>query len=281
MYATLVSEVTIVAIISKISVGKKNKSRYNIFIDKGEGEEYGFSVSEEVLVKMDLRKGKEIDELDMMEISYQEDIQKAYSLALLYLSHRMRSEQEVVRHLKEKEFEDHIIKEVLHKLYQHKYLDDLAFAVALVRTRMNAGEKGPSIIRMDLAQKGVADQIVEEALTEYSDDLQFEHVSRQVAKLAKQKGKTSSVELKRKMEQTLIRKGFSPYIIAEAIQEAELDKDDGEEWAALMKQGEKAHRRYSKFEGYEYVHKMKAALYRKGFSMELIDRFIREQQEGE
>ena len=119
-------------VITKISVGKKNKSRYNIFIDKGNGEEFGFSVGEDVLIKMNLKKGKELDELDMIEIAFQDDIQKAYSLSLLYLSHRMRSEYEVSKYLKEKEYGDHVIKEVIHKLYGHGYLNDLEFAEALV-----------------------------------------------------------------------------------------------------------------------------------------------------
>ncbi|GAA3331694.1 hypothetical protein GCM10020331_089280 [Ectobacillus funiculus] len=44
------------AVITKIQVQKNNKERYNIYIDKGSGEEYGFSVDGYTLVKYNLRK---------------------------------------------------------------------------------------------------------------------------------------------------------------------------------------------------------------------------------
>lgn len=265
-------------VITKISVGKKNKSRYNIFIDKGNGEEFGFSVGEDVLIKMDLKKGKELDELDMIEIAFQDDIQKAYSLSLLYLSHRMRSESEVVKYLKEKEYGDHVIKEAIHKLYGHGYLNDREFAEALVRTRINSGDKGPVIIARELKEKGIKENVAEQALALYKSELQLENAAKHIQKGAKQKAGSSLIEMKRKIEQTLIRKGFPGSIIEEAMRDAVIEKDEEAEWESLVLQGEKAHRRYSKYTGYEYAYKMKGALYRKGFPIELIDRFIEEKQ---
>ncbi len=267
------------AIITKISVGKRNKSRYNIYIDQGKGEEYGFSVSEDVLIKMNLTKGMSIDELDIMEIAYQEDIQKGFSDALYYLSHRMRSETEVIRKLKEKEYEDHIIKEVIHKLYLHKFLNDEEFAAALVNTRMNTGDKGPAVIAQELRQKGISDLHAEAALKLYTRERQIEHAGKQIQKLAKKKSNASEIELKRKIEQTLIRKGYSSYIIEAAMQNIDLSQDDEQEWNSLKKQGEKAFRRYSKYTGYEFEQKMKSALYRKGFAIELIERYLEEIQQ--
>lgn len=275
----LYSEVRKVTVITKISVGKKNKNRYNIFIDQGKGEEYGFSVSEEVLIKMNLKKGMTIDDLDIMEISNQEDIQKGFSLSLHYLSHRMRSETEIVRYLKEKEYEDHIIKEVIHKLYNLQFLNDKAFAEALVRTRLNAGEKGPTIIKQELKLKGINEEYINLAMKLYTHDLQVEYAEKAINKLAKRKANTSTVELKRKIEQTLIRKGFSSFIIEEAIKSVDISQDENQEWESLVKNGEKAHKKYSKYSGYEYEQKMKSALYRKGFSIEQIEQFLEHNQQ--
>ena len=52
--------------ITKISAQKNNEERVNIFLD----EKYAFSVDLDVLVKFDLRKGKELDELDIIEIQF-------------------------------------------------------------------------------------------------------------------------------------------------------------------------------------------------------------------
>ena len=281
-YATFKGEVNDMTVITKITVGKKNKSRYNIFIDQGKGEEFGFSVSEDVLIKMDLKKGMTIDPLDAMEIAYQEDIQRAFTSALNYLSYRMRSEAEIKTHLKEKEFEEHIIKEALHKLAQLKYINDEEFANAFVQTRINAGDKGPIVVAQELRQKGIQSNHAESALQLYTKELQLQHVEKLIGKLLKNNNKLSIVELKRKIEQTLLRKGFSSYIIEEVFQNIEFSQDDDQEWESICKHGDKAHRRLSKYSGYEYEQRMKSALYRKGFAMELIERYLEEiQQMGE
>ncbi|WP_042351754.1 recombination regulator RecX [Bacillus massiliigorillae] len=265
--------------ITKIAVGVKNKNRYNIYIDQGKGEEYGFSVSEDVLIKMDLKKGMVIDDLELMEIAYQEDIQKGFSDALHYLAHRMRSEAEVVRKLKEKEYEEHIIKEVIHKLYTLKFLNDEEFAIALVNTRMNAADKGPVIIAQELKQKGISDVHAEAALQLYTNERQIQHAEKQILKLVKNKSNASTIELKRKIEQTLIRKGYSSYIIEEALRNIQISQDDEQEWNSIQIHGDKALRRYSKYTGYEFQQKMKSALYRKGFTIELIERYLEEIQQ--
>lgn len=59
--------------ITKISTQKKNTERFNIFLD----EKYAFSVDADVLVRFDLKKGKELDELDILEIQYGDDVQKS------------------------------------------------------------------------------------------------------------------------------------------------------------------------------------------------------------
>ena len=53
-------------IITKITTQTKRTDRYNIFID----EKYAFSVAEEVLLKFQLKKGKEIDSLLLSQIKY-------------------------------------------------------------------------------------------------------------------------------------------------------------------------------------------------------------------
>ncbi len=65
------------AVITKIEVQKRTKERFNIYIDKGQGEEYGFSVNQAVLIKHGLQKGLEIDEVEIANILYNEEVQKS------------------------------------------------------------------------------------------------------------------------------------------------------------------------------------------------------------
>lgn len=60
----------------------------------------------------------------------------------------------------------------------------------------------------------------------------------------------------------------------------DISQDDQQEWESLIMYGNKAHKRYSKYTGFEYTQKMKSALYRKGFPIELIERYLDEFQQG-
>ncbi|RLQ92382.1 recombination regulator RecX [Falsibacillus albus] len=257
-------------VITKISKQVKNDERYNIFLD----EKYAFSVDEEVLARLQLQKGKELEDEDLAEIQFQDDIRKGFNLALHYLSHRMRSEKEIETFLKGKEIEETIIPEILFKLKEYKYINDLEFAIAYVRTQMATTKKGPVIIRKELHEKGIQDHFIEESLKEFLFDHQLENGVALGEKVARQNKKLSEVQVKQKIEQTLIRKGFGWDIIQEVLDAVSYEKEEDEEWDAVVHQGEKAHRKYAKFDDFEYRQKMKQALYRKGFSMDLIERFI-------
>jgi regulatory protein len=260
--------------ITKITTQKKRTDRYNIFMDYGKGEEYAFSIDEEVLLKYQLKKGMEIDDFDMVDIQYHDEIQKTTSIALNFLSHRMRSESEVRCYLKKKEIEEPIIQEVVHKLYNYKYLDDLVFGQAFVRTQVNAGNKGPITVKLELKEKGLSDQHIEKALEEYPYGIQVEHAKTLVEKMKTKEKNTSENGLKQKIEQTLFRKGFPKDVTTEALQQIAIEKDSDDEWEALCFQAEKAHRRLKNYTGYEYEQRMKQALYRKGFQIELIEKYL-------
>ncbi|MED1204982.1 recombination regulator RecX [Heyndrickxia acidicola] len=259
-------------IITKISAQKTNTERFNLFID----EKYAFSVDADVLARFQLSKGKELSALDLTEIEYQDDIRKGVNSAIQFLSFRMRSEKEVRDYLKKSELDEAIIQEVIHKLFKRNYLNDLEFAKAYVRTQMNTAKKGPVILKQELQAKGINVHEIELALEEYSNELQVENAMALAVKTIKQNRKLAEKMVQQKMEQVLVRKGFMHHTINIVLEEAAYEKGEDEQWEAIMEQGRKAHRRFQKFEGFEYAQKMKQALYRKGFPIELIERFIEE-----
>ncbi|MFC3885365.1 recombination regulator RecX [Bacillus songklensis] len=263
-------------IITKITTQAKNSERYNVYLDYGKGEEYGFSVDEYVLVKFQLKKGRELDELDLTEIQYADDVKKAYNLALNYLSYRMRSKKEVHTYLKSKGIGEMIIQEVLHKLDDQRYIDDLEFAKAYARTQRSTTVKGPNLIRKELKEKGIADEYIDISLMDFSDNEQLQTAIKIADKTKGKNQKLSSSALRQKIEQTLQQKGYSFTIIQQLFHEWGVEKEEDAEWEALKHQGLKAHRRYEKYEGWEYERRMKQSLYRKGFAIEDIKRLLEE-----
>lgn len=257
--------------ITKITTQKKQSDRFNIYVNDGTGEKYAFSVDEDVLIKYQLKKGLELDEFTHMEVLYQDTIRKALSTAIQYLASRMRSEKEVRDYLKQKEVESPVIQEVIHRLYSLKYLNDEEFALAYVRTQMNTTDKGPNVVKVELKEKGIIPSILDNALQVYPYDLQLSKAIQLCHKAQKKKRNDSQFVFEQKLKQALSRKGYSFSIIDEAMSEMKKSVQDEEgELEAIKKQGEKAKKKFG-----EDVQKIKQFLYRKGFSIDEIEDYVR------
>ncbi|MRH44655.1 recombination regulator RecX [Aquibacillus halophilus] len=265
------------AVISRITTQKKNKHRYNIFLKNGQSEDYGFSVDEDILIQFHLRKGLELDKETTEQLLKKDSIHKTYSLTINFLSYRMRSTKEIREYLIKKEVEQEQIEVVIKRLLSEGLLNDKEFAEALVRTRVQTTSKGPMLVKKELIDKGILMTVADEALSFYTYEDQFEKATKWLEKKIRSSGKKSFRQQVQSIQQTLMQKGFTQDIIKDVLANIEDEKDDSEEWDAIVYQGEKLVRKYEKkFEGSELKQKVKATLYRKGFNFELMDRFIDE-----
>lgn len=261
-------------VITRITTQKKHRGRYNVYIDRGEGEEFGFGVSEDVLVTYALSKGKDIDEDQLKEIIFEDEIKTAFNLAVNFLSYRMRSVKEIQNYLRKKDIRSDVIDQVINRLEKQQYVDDAEFARAFVESRKRTSSKGPAVIYQELHKKGVPDGTIMKALERFSFDEQVTTATRFAEKQAKRHRNKSTRQMQQAILQTLIGKGFDRDVIEAAIQKTELEKDENDEWQALVVQAEKAHRKYQKYEKPEYEQRMKQHLYRKGFPFEMIERYL-------
>jgi regulatory protein len=259
-------------IITNIAVQPNSRERFRVTMQKENGEIYAITVDQDVLLQFRLKKGMEIDENSLQEIVYADKVKKTYNQALYFLSHRMRSEREVIHHLKKKGAHEDVIAEVLHKLRENKYVDDCEFALAYVRTQKQTAAKGPYVIRKELEKLGIAEEWIEQSLAHYSFAEQVETARSLYEKAKKQRTKQSARQWKYHVEQLLYRKGF-PQEVIDQVLSSEHDEKERQEWEALQYQG-KAHRRYEKYDSPLYEQKMKQALYRKGFPLEMIEQFL-------
>ncbi|WP_332691478.1 recombination regulator RecX [Halalkalibacter lacteus] len=267
------------AVIAKIEIQKRNKGRYNIFLSKGQKTEYALSVDEDLLLKYGLTKGLEIDEDQLIKLIDEDEKKKAYNLAIHYLSYRPRSILEMRQYLEKKEKEPRHIDQVLDHLVNQRLLNDEEFASAYIRSKRLTLMKGPLKLKQELKQKGVNDSIIDKALQSYSVLEQIDQLAKWLEKQqTKRSNKLSINAFKDKLSTQLLAKGFSHQVIVEAFKLIDFQSEQIEEWEAICFQGEKIRRKYeNKYTGWEYWQRVKQNLYRKGFSMELIDRYIEEE----
>ncbi len=156
-------------VITKISIQKNATDGYNIFLN----DRYAFSVDEQVLIQYQLKKGKQLSELELMQIQSEDEIRKAYNVATQYLSFRMRAKQEVRTYLERKEYEERVIDAVLQKLTDQQYIDDVEFATAYVRTYMSLVKKDQCMIERESKEKGVHEAEINQAMLLYKKEEQF------------------------------------------------------------------------------------------------------------
>lgn len=259
-------------VITKIQA-QKRKGRYNIFLD----DKYAFAVDEALLVKYLLRKDMEISPELQKQLESEDISRKAYQRALVYLNYALRSEKQVRDDLISHEFEEQA-DEVIELLKDQRFINDLIYAKSYVRTAFNINRKGPNLIERDLEKKGVSHQEIVEALEEYPKKEQIQNAFRLGEKMIAKSKKRSSRDTAIKVKQHLMQKGYDSEIIDEVLPELETEKNEEEEMEALRKHGEKAWKRYSKFDGYERRQKTKANLFQKGFAGEIINAFIEEKE---
>lgn len=264
-------------VISKITRQKNNPERYNIFID----DKYEFAVDENTLIKFGLTKGTVLEQHEIDEITYQDEIAKAFNKALGYLSFQMRSEYEVKKKLLDAGHGEAVVMEAIHKLEKLGFLNDESYSKALLETKKRTMKKGPRAIRQDMQKKGIDKSLQDKVLNSYSHEEQVALALDLAQKEVRGGSRKTPVQLKQKIQDQLMRKGYSFSVVSEVLEQVTLEKDE-DEWESLIDgQGEKIWRKYStKLTGSDLKMKVKQALYQKGFPVEIIQRFI-EMKENE
>jgi len=86
--------------------------------------------------------------------------------AAAFLATRPRSIGETTRRLRHLGYPQALLEEVVTRLVEVGYLDDESFARTWVESRDRARPRGESALRRELAQKGVARQVVDDVLGE-------------------------------------------------------------------------------------------------------------------
>lgn len=264
--------------ITKITRQKNNQERYNIYLN----DEYAFAVDEGILIKFGLMKGKTLEQFDIDEINYEDEIAKAFSKALHFLSFQMRSEYEVKKKLLDAGHGEAVVQEAVRKLESLGFLNDQTYSKALMETKKRTLKKGPRAIRQDLKKKGIDKSLQDEVLETFTHEEQLEIALQLAEKEVRAGSRKTPTQLKQKIQDVLMRKGYSFSIVSEVLERIELEREDDEWEELILAQGEKIWRKFSgKLSGTERNLKVKQALYQKGFPIEIINRFIEEKEQEE
>jgi regulatory protein len=147
---------------------------------------------------------------------------RAKNSAYRYLTYRPRSRAEIETKLREKEFDDEIVRQVIADLVRFGYVDDQEFARLWAQSRVRLRGFGRRRIERELTNKGIDRGIIKQIFAELFDgDSEFE-----TATLTAQKKLTTlrSVDRetrRRRLAGFLERKGFSFEIIGRVLRDTD------------------------------------------------------------
>lgn len=150
------------------------------------------------------------------------DFDYLYLRVLKFLNFRPRSEKEVREYLKKKlqkfpETDSSVTDLIIHKLKQQKFLNDEEFAKWLVRSRTEFRPKGKYIVRQELKQKGISQDIAEKVLNSDRNRSEKELAIEVLERKKKKYDYMEPQERFRKAGSMLARRGFDLEAIKAAI----------------------------------------------------------------
>lgn len=145
------------SIITSISVQDKDKTRCNVFLDG----EFGFALSVESVIKLRLKKGDELTEKQIKELTLDGEKSKGLYKGIAYSSRMLKMSKQVKTYLYSKGFSDNVVYYVVDKLKENGYVNDLLFAQRYIEC--NALNKGKRMLEYKLLEKGVSKSDIEKA----------------------------------------------------------------------------------------------------------------------
>lgn len=172
-------------------------------------EQYVCVVSESLVARWRLFKGRELTADDVAEIKAASSAERVMGDAYRLLGHRARSTEELRRRLLAKEHDDQAVADAIARLTADGLLDDVAFARSYVADKRRMDGWGAERIRRGLRELGVGSGVVDEALSEGADE-ETSELDRALAVLRKRGGPDQPLEAaRRRAFQALQRRGFA------------------------------------------------------------------------
>lgn len=196
--------------ITALKAQKRNPNRINVYLDGI----FAFGLAR--VVAAWLQVGQTLSEEKIDSLQNEDTLEVAYQKSLHLLGYRPRTENEVRRKLTEKGFSGEVIDSVSERLKSSGLIEDRQFAKSWVENRATFRPRSHRLMAIELRQKGVTDDAIQEALESSVDDatLAYEAAVRYSRRLSG----LEWGEFRERIYAYLRRRGFSYGTITAAMQ---------------------------------------------------------------
>jgi regulatory protein len=206
----------IYVLITQISKQKKDRKRYNIYLDN----EFYCGLYDDTIIKFGLCRGDEISEKKINEIVNFDEYIYGKKIAFDYLSYRIRTVSEIKKKLRSKKISDESIGKVLKHLAELGLTNDEEFAAQLVKEKIKNKPVGRKVLKQKLFEKGISKEVSENVLEKTFSEVDEKELA--MRNFRKYKPKLEGIEINSQKKKTfdyLARKGFDFDVIKEIINE--------------------------------------------------------------
>ena len=214
---------TSMGIITEITRQKRNRERYNVYMDG----EFLCGIDAESLVRNRLQTGMEADGEQIRRAIFESDAKEAFERGADLLSHGRKTEREMRDYFARRGYSEEVAEFVLAKLKHYGYVDDESFLEAYLSGR--AAGMGRYRIRTELARRGIPEEKIRERLESFREDPE------EMADLARRflRGKVLDRKTGAALYRHLLSKGFEAEGVGETVRkvfaEAEGEDRDGQD----------------------------------------------------
>jgi regulatory protein len=146
---------------------------------------------------------------------------KAEKYCLRLLAMRARTSKEISKRLEEKGFSPRCRQQTVKKLIDKKLVNDAVFAVDWIESRVKYKPRSRELIKHELLQKGVSEEIIERTMAAAGDILDDRSMSARAVE--QQLGKLddlSGEKKKQKLFRSLLMRGFDMDTARDAVNSA-------------------------------------------------------------
>ena len=244
-----------------IKYQKTTKGRYKVFLD----DDRCLLLYEDVILKHELLLKKELSEEEIIEAEKYNQECDVYYVALNSINSRFKSVFELRQYLERKEYPKDLIELAINKLLDQGYLNDRSFCKSYINNQIITTTKGPYKIRRELRDKGIDDDIIEDEIVAFDEELEFDKVNKLANRMVNSNKTRGGSVLRKKITTDLTNMGYSTDIIYKVLSDIDFTNDKD----MIKKEYDKIYKKLSrKYSDKELEYKIKEALYKKGLYYE-------------
>ena len=151
----------------------------------------------------------------------------AKQVLLRRLSHAPRTRKELAKDLKDKDISDEVANVALDRFEEVGLINDQALASNYVSSQHERKGLGKNALRQQLRSKGVSDDVALEAISQISDDQEFQAAFALACKKIRSLQRDDAKTQLRKIVGVLARKGYSSNLAFSVAKEVIKDLPDG------------------------------------------------------